>query len=637
MPTSVLVSARYQLARALLEITFMSATVYEDLVTLGEASCRHFAERPLFGEKRDGAWRWTTYGELQEQIDDLRGGLAALGVGPGDVIAIIAANRVAWAVAAYATYGLGAIFVPMYEQQRAEDWRYTLADSGAVVVFASSPAIAATIERSGADLPRLRHVVTIDAEPGAALTYAQLLENGREHPIASRRPSPEDTAGLVYTSGTTGKPKGVVLSHRNLASNVAAATSVFPIAPSDRSLSFLPWAHVYGQVVELHILLSMGASSALNDRLDRLMANLLEVRPTILVAVPRVFHRLYARVEGEMRRKPAFIRALFERGVRHATALRNGQRLGLLARIEHWLADRLLFRRIRALLGGRLRYAISASAALSPAAAELIDALGIPVYEGYGLTETSPVVTTNRPGARRFASVGQPIPGVTVTIARNTSETPGSGEIIVHGPNVMRGYHGRAEETARTLTTDGGFRTGDLGYLDEDGYLHVTGRLKEQYKLENGKYVMPTEIEQTIARSPYVANVLVTGANRPFNVALIVLDVAAVKRWASEHGYTPADDHLGEDERVRQLLRDEVQRTCSDIPAYAWPGDVALLVDDFTIDAGLMTPSLKLRRDAIHARYQAIIDDMYAHAMLPVDDGAQRLRAPAAADVHART
>jgi long-chain acyl-CoA synthetase len=598
---------------------------FANLVELGEASCAQFADRPLFGTRRDARWQWITYAEFQRLVDAFRAGLADLGVDRGDRVAIVANNRVEWAVAAYATYGREATFVPMYEAQVPADWRFILADCGAKVVIGSTPAIVAALEEMKPGLPDLEHVVALEGTEG--VSYAALLARGRAEPVPSRSPAPESVAGFLYTSGTTGKPKGVVLTHRNLASNVAAATEVFPISPDDRTLSFLPWAHAYGQVVELHILVSQGASTAFNDELPRLLENLAEVKPTILVAVPRIFNKIYQAVMQQVDARPAPIRWLFAKGIASGRRRNHGQRNSLGARVALWLSDRLIFAKVRARFGGRLRYAITASAALSPEVGEFIDTLGIPVYEGYGLSETSPVVTANRPGARRMGSVGQVIPGVTIRIDEAASPTLGEGEIVVHGPNVMRGYHNRPAENAAALDADGELRTGDLGWLDGDGYLYITGRIKEQYKLENGKYVMPTPLEEQLKLSPYISSIMLYGANHAHNVALVVPNLPAIREWAEHAGVTLGED-LAHDEAVIGLIREELEHRSADLRPFERPRSFLLITDDFTAENGLLTPTLKLRRQNVLGRYGASLEALYPPAPAAVRPRAEARLVP---------
>jgi long-chain acyl-CoA synthetase len=358
------------------------------------------------------------------------------------------------------------------------------------------------------------------------------------------------------------------------------------------------------------MIVSFGASTALNDELPHLLENLAEVRPTVLVAVPRIFNRLYENVTRQIEERPAFLRRIIRTGLRGAIKRSRGVPLGPIERLELAFDDKVVFEKIRRKLGGRLRFVISGSATLNHEVAELIDAVGLPVYEGYGLTETSPIVTANAPGQRRMGSVGRPVPGVTVTIDTRVTGDDVEGEIVVHGPNVMRGYHDRPEETRRTIDPDGGLRTGDLGHLDGDGYLYITGRIKEQYKLENGKYVMPSPLEEEIKLSPYIANVMLYGDGRSHNVALIVVDAAAVRAWGEARGLALGAD-LATDARVHELIKGEIERHTAGFRGYEKPRDFALIAEDFSVDNGCLTPTMKLRRREVLGRYGELLEGLY--------------------------
>ena len=583
---------------------------FTSLVDLCEKSCARFADGPLFGTKVGDSWEWITYGEFCRLVDRFRGGLASLGVGRGDTVGIISNNRVEWAVGCYATGGLGAAWVPMYEAQRPEDWRFILTDCGAKVCICADRRIYDHVLALKEQISTLEHVVCLEGPASDPHTYAALLKRGEEQPVEAYHPSGDEVAGLLYTSGTTGEPKGVILTHGNITSNINAVHQVFSFHPHDRSLSFLPWAHSFGQTAELHGLLSMGASIAINDEIPNLIANLPVVKPTLLFAVPRIFNRIYDGVNRQMAAKPAPIRALFHSAVDIATRKRRGERVTLLERIQLRIADRLIFSKVRQRFGGRLGFAVSGSAALSKDVAEFVDALGIEVYEGYGLTETSPIVTANFPGARRIGSVGRPLPGVRVVIDPSAAGDDRDGEIIVYGPNVMKGYHNRPEETADVLLPDGGFRTGDMGRLDDQGYLWITGRIKEQYKLENGKYVVPSPLEEELKLSPYIANAMIWGDNKPYNVVLVVPDREAAEAWAAERGKEL--DGIVDDPEFRQLIEEQVQQYSSRFKGYERPRKVALTLEDFTTDNGLLTPKLSLKRNLVVARYGELLEKLYA-------------------------
>jgi long-chain acyl-CoA synthetase len=583
---------------------------YNNLVELYQQACARFADREMLGTKRAGAWRWITYRQFRNLVDDARGGLAALGVERGDRVAFIGDNSVEWAVAAYASYGLGAAFVPMYQSQRPKEWQFILGDCGARAVIVATEATFDVLHRLRGNLPALRHVISLVRSDGEA-SWRSLLAAGSSQPVAAISPDPQSVAGFIYTSGTTGKPKGALLSHRNITSNIEAVHQLYQLTPHDRSLSFLPWAHSYGQTVELHSLLSWGASMAINDELPKLLANLAEIKPTLLVAVPRIFNRIYNTVTREIAGKPELTRKIIQHGLAQAVKRTRGEPLTPFDRLELALDDTLIFQKIRDKLGGRLRYAFTGSAPIAREVIEFIDALGIEVYEGYGLTETSPVVATNSPGLRKFGSVGRVLPGVQVKIDTSVTEDHKDGEIIVYGPNVMLGYHNRPEENEQTLMPDGGLRTGDLGHFDADGYLYIAGRIKEQYKLENGKYVMPSVLEEALKLSPFIVNVMIYGDGRPHNVALVVPDLQAVQAWAKTQGITLPDDAVA-DGPVRALIVSEVDRLSGDFRGFEKPRAVALVAEDFTIANGLLTPTLKLKRREVLARHRATIEALYA-------------------------
>jgi long-chain acyl-CoA synthetase len=599
------------------------ARAFDELVSVYLDACRQFEKRELFGTKlASGEWQWTTYGEFRSLVDRARSGLSAMGVGPGDRVAIVSRNRVEWAVVCYATYGLEAALVPMYEAQREEEIGFILADSGAKVVFASTPAIYEKVRRLQRSLPGLEHVIGIDRPVGDEPTYTELLGRGDAVAVAPRHPRPDAIAGLVYTSGTTGRPKGVLLSHRNIASNLNAIREAFPISPDERTLSFLPWAHAFGQTCELHYLLSSGASCALNRDVHELLVDLKDVAPTVLIAVPRVFNGLYEAVLERIGSQSTLVRKLFAEGIEARVLARKGEHVGAMKKVEALVDDKLFFSRIRNRLGGRLKFVISGSATLSPEVAEFIDAIGIPVYEGYGLSETSPVVSMNRPGHSKAGTVGMPIPGVRIEIDRSCTGDPVIGEILVYGPNVMVGYHNRPEETARAMTSDGGLRTGDLGFVDDEGYLHVVGRIKDQYKLDSGRYVMPGPIEERLSLSPFIANVMLYGADHPYNVAVVVPERQALRDWARSHDVDLAGAEG--DVRTRELLRAQIQKQSQGLRPYEVPRRFVVAREDFDAANGLLTPTLKVKRQKVLELYGAELEALYVLPEEPprVDSGA---------------
>jgi long-chain acyl-CoA synthetase len=381
----------------------------------------------------------------------------------------------------------------MFESQLEREWAFITRDAGIKVLLVGTPEIYRRVAMFPRLIPTLRHVVLLASE-GAPLTYASLRQTGGRRPASRLYPGPEDVACLLYTAGATDEPKGVVLSHGNVLSNVLALQSVVPLGEDHRTLSCLPWAQAFGHTAELHAAIAAGASLAIADRPDRITDDLAEVQPTVLLASPSVLARVRAAFEALIAAEPAPLRWLARRGLAAAKKRSEGGRLGPSEVLARLAADRVVFARVRARAGGRLQFAVSGAGAVAPDVAAFIDAMGIAVYEGYGLTETSPVVSANVPGCSKLGSVGRPIPGVRVVIdhaavraaaagdppaspAGDGAESQEDGEIVVYGPNVMKGYHNRDDANRAIFTADGGLRTGDLGHVDGDGFLFVTGRI----------------------------------------------------------------------------------------------------------------------------------------------------------------
>lgn len=582
---------------------------FETLVDVFDNSIRTYPNNDLFGTKKNGVWVWTTYLEFGKKVDACRAGLSELGLKKGDRIALVSNNRVEWAVIAYAAFGLGVAIVPMYEAQLAKEWEFITKDCGATVLVVATDAIVEKAKPFLETVPTLGHIVSLDEatkteEGGKVVSFKSLLSSKKKVPTI--RPEKDDIAGFIYTSGTTGNPKGVRLSHYNIASNVSSIHDKFPMTASDRSLSFLPWAHVFGQTCELHALFSLGASMALCEAVDKIIDNLAETQPTLLISVPRIFNRIYSGVQKQISERPGFVQGMVKAALAARHKQREGQELTLGEGLVLTLTDRVVFSKVRQRFGGRLKYAFSGGAAISKDIAEFIDGLGITVYEGYGLTETSPIVCANYPGARKIGSVGKAMPGIDVKITEE-------GELVVHGPNIMKGYHDRPEENAAVFTDDGGFRTGDMARVDDDGFIFITGRIKEQYKLENGKYVVPTPLEEQIKLSAFVLNAMVYGDNRPYNVALVVANTQAVRTWGKENGVSESDDEkLLANGKVRELFKKELEKYAEKFKGFEEVRDFALVAEDFTTDNGMLTPSLKLKRRAVLAKWQTTIDAIYS-------------------------
>jgi long-chain acyl-CoA synthetase len=591
---------------------------FETLTDMFETSAKRFAHRPLFGVKRQGRYLWMTYGEVSEQVDACRSGLSRLGVREGDRVAIISDNRPEWAVVAYATYGLGAQLVPMYEAQQPGEWEFILRDCGAKLLIVADEKLASKCRSilQVQNLPlAVEHVVVVSARAEDPASYSHLLDLGRAHPVPSVATSPRDVCGFIYTSGTTGEPKGVLLTHRNVTSNINALRELFPIGSDDVSLSFLPWAHSFGQTCELHCMVSYGAAIGIAESVSTVFDNLAEVRPTVLFSVPRTFHRVRDTVLKTMKHASGLNRTLFH-SLRDVSREKRRQtasgRTSFTTNLKMSLLDKFVATKLRERFGGRLKYAFSGGAALSPEVGEFIDDLGLPIYEGYGLTETSPVAITNSPRGRKLGSVGRPLPGVTVKLHPVEIAAEGEGEIVIYGPNVMQGYHNRPDDNALAFTADGGFRTGDIGRIDSDGFVFVTGRIKELFKLENGKYVAPSPLEDRLRLSPFIADIVVDGANRPYSVAVIVPDFEALESWAKNAGITfgAREDLTGHPE-VHRLVSTEIETLGASFKSFERPEKFILVTEDFTPSNDLLTPSHKVKRRHVISRYGAQLDKLY--------------------------
>lgn len=603
----------------------MSETHFSNIVELQVKSCEKYANNELFGTKTDGEWVWTSYGDFAKKVDVMRGFLHSIGVEKGDRVAIISNNRVEWAVAGFATFGLSAWCVPTYEVTLPSEWKFILENSGAKVAFAATKEVYEHLHGFIDEIPTLERVLCFELEASHPDSYKAALTTGVDTPTPAQSPDSEDVAMILYTSGTTGTPKGVMLSHGNITSNVNAVHQVFPMSESDRSLSFLPWAHSFGQTVELHCLISMGAAIGIAESVPQLIDNLGEVKPTVLFSVPRIFNRIYDVLQKRIEEDSAVKRFLFNKGLEVARKRReleeNGRNPSAWLNMQYKFFDSVVFSKVRERFGGQLRYAFSGGAALSKEVAQFIDDMNILVYEGYGLTETSPIATANFPGPnnRKIGTIGKEIPGVSIYICdedQNVLPDGEEGEVVVVGPNVMVGYLDLPEETAEVITEVEGqraFRTGDMGCRGKDGFIRITGRFKEQYKLENGKYVSPAPLEEQLQLSGYIAQAMLYGFNKPHNVAVVVPDFESVAKWATEQGISDtSNEGLATNPKVEALILEEIEKYAGNFKGYERPKQVLLLNHEFSADNDMLTPTLKLKRRNVLETYETQIEDLYA-------------------------
>jgi long-chain acyl-CoA synthetase len=588
----------------------------DNLVEMFEQSVRRHGGNRMFGARgTDGNYQWVTYSEVAARVDRLRGGLAKCGIGKDDAVGLIANNRVEWAVAAFAAYGLGARFIPMYESELPHIWKYIIADGAIKLLFVANREIYGRIRDFQQDLPVLEHIFIIDSE--GPLSMAGLEKEGEANPVASIRPGPQDVAGLIYTSGTTGDPKGVLLTHGNFTSNLLAGIKMYPeLGENDVTLAILPWAHSYAQTGELYAMIHMGASMGLAQSAATIARDIQDVRPTWLVAVPRVFNRIYEGITSGVKRQGGLARALFDMGVAAAKRRRELAASGqseFLTSLKFRIADKIVFQKIRDKMGGRLKGSMTASAMMNLEIALFFFDIGIPVYDCYGMTETSPAIAMNASYAYRLGSVGRAIDKVKIVIDRDVTEPDSpDGEIVVYGPNVMKGYHNKPEETRKVMTQDGGIRTGDRGRLDEDGFLYITGRIKEQYKLENGKFVFPASLEEDICLLNFIQNVMVYGENRAYNVCLVVPELSVLRQQAIDRGLPSDDESLIKSPEIRDMVAESIADSLKGrYGGYEIPKKFALLSEGFSIENGMLTPTLKLKRRVVLDKYMDKIEDLY--------------------------
>lgn len=608
-------------------------TTFNTLHELQVNSSLVFKENELFGtyEEQSKSYNYITYDDYNKKVNQCRVLLKELGVGEYSKVAIISNNRWEWATIAAATYSLNATLVPMYEAQLPSDWTYILNDSGAHAVFCATQEIFDQVQNQVLpSTPTVKASLCLDApleEPHSFEGALSACETDFNGSLISA-PTPEDLAGLIYTSGTTGKPKGVELTHFNFTANIKGATRSLVEDPkafvgvSDRSLSFLPWAHSYGQTCELWSMMSSGASMGICRGVPVILEDLQLVKPTNLFSVPTLYKKVYDGVHNLIETAPPLRKKLMKNALKMgeekcAADKKMREPLGPLERMKFAALDRLVLSKIRDRFGGNLIRGFSGGAACPAEVIGFMDSIGIPICEGYGLTETSPIITLNVPENRTVGSVGRPLGGVTVYIVDQNGNPVGpgeEGEICCVGPNVMKGYYNNKEATDEVISVapDGKsrmFHTGDMGKMDDGGWVRVTGRIKEQYKLENGKYVVPAPIESAIGMSRFVNQVVVCGANRPHNVALLVPEWPAIrKELGVEDDIT--DDELASEMSVKELIDNEIIQSCIKLKKFETPKDWAF-VAPFTAANNMLTPKMSIRRHKVMDAYDELISSMY--------------------------
>jgi long-chain acyl-CoA synthetase len=575
----------------------------------------------LLISKVTGSWTPISARDFGYTVRALSLGLNSLGVQPADRVAILSENRPEWAMADYATLCAGAWSVPIYPTLPAHQIAPLLNDSGAKVIVVSSLEHLGKILTIRAECPALDHIVSIEARPPAEpgfLSFHALVDKGR--PMLDMSPGvfeqraarvkAEDVATIIYTSGTTGEPKGAMLTHSNFVSNVTACCQVVPITGDGIALSFLPLSHVFERMLD-YAYLYRHCSIAYAESIDKLRDNFLEVNPTCFGAVPRVYEKVHGRILDKVEAGGGLKKKLFGWAVRVGRERLSYEERGLpvpasLAR-KAKLADKLVFAKIRHALGTRFQFAVSGGAPLARELAEFFLGAGVTIYEGYGLTETSPVIAVNGPNAWRLGTVGRPIPGVEVRIAAD-------GEILTRGPHVMKGYYNKPQATAEAIDPDGWFHTEDIGQIDEDGFLAITDRKKDLLVLAGGKKVAPQPIENELKSSAFIATPIVLGDRHKFVAALLVPNFDRLREHAASANLKPDWEHLDADPEIRRLFQHEIDAYNRDKPHHEQIRAFAILSSDLTIEDGSITPTLKVKRRILESRYHDLIESMYRAA-----------------------
>jgi long-chain acyl-CoA synthetase len=569
--------------------------------------------------KRDGSWHAVSSEEFRAAVEEIAMGLRALGVSRGDKVAIVSENRPEWAFADLAALCLGAADATIYPTLTAPQVHYILDDSESKVVFVSNAAQAAKVAEVRPRLGHLRHVVRFDEAPSPGTTSLdELRAKGREALAADRDAvrreaasvKSGDLATLIYTSGTTGDPKGVMLTHGNLVHNVLAAQKIFPMVDHEwTALSFLPLCHSFERTAGHNFMIHAGVTIAYAESVEKVPENMQEVRPSIMCSVPRLYEKMFARVNEKVASDPPLRQRIFRWaiGVGQRTFAHTVARTepGPLLKLRFALADRLVFSKIKARTGGRLRLFISGGAPLAREIAEFFGAAGMLVCEGYGLTETSPVISANYPGRVKPGTVGLPLEHVEVRIAED-------GEILTRGPHVMKGYYRKPEATAEAIDKDGWFHTGDIGFLDRDGFLVITDRKKDIIVTSGGKNIAPQPIENRLKTNKFFTEVVMIGNRRNFPAALVVPSFDTLEAWARQQGlaFASRSELVARPEVVAHYKR-LVDELTADLAQFEKIKKIALLAKEFTQESGEITPTLKVKRRVVEERYKATIDAMY--------------------------
>ncbi len=589
------------------------------LVEMFQQVVEKHGQKTSLMQKVAGEYKGFSYREFGERVKNFALGLASLGITHSDRVALISENRPEWAISDFAMLSIGATNVPIYPTITSQQIEYILKDSGSRLIIVSKPDLLEKILQIKDNLPALQKVIYMDeaeTKKDYMLKFDELYEMGikfdKDHAgyfeNAIKKVMPDDLCGIIYTSGTTGAPKGVMLTHNNLLSNVLAAKQTIRVDETDTLLSFLPLCHSFERMAGHFLAILSGATVAYAESTETVADNLGEVKPTLMTSVPRLFEKMYARVienatAGSPIKKKIFWWAV-KTGDKYVAAKSKGKISGGL-NYKYNLATKLVFSKLHQRVGGNLRFFVSGGAPLPKEIAEFFYKAGILILEGYGLTETSPVIAVNREEKFKFGSVGPAIPGVEVKIAED-------GEVLTRGPHVMKGYYKNAEATAETIDKDGWLYTGDIGLLDEEGMLYITDRKKNIIVTSGGKNVTPATIENLLVTSPFIEQTMVIGDKRNYLTALIVPKFEALKKYAEANGISYSEvKELLTNPKIYAVIDADIQNLTKDLARFEQIKRFTLMPKEFTIDDGELTPTLKVKRKVVSEKYADIINKMY--------------------------
>jgi len=611
---------------------------FTTLVEMQQQACHRYGSLPFLGTKQGELFDYISFAEFGRQVNQFRGVLAKHNIGINDKVAMISNNRLEWAIAYYAANTLGAQIVPMYEAQSEKDWKYIIQDSEAKIILVATEKLYDKTYELIDTFANVQGVLCFDAEEDYLHSYKRWMKTdlGEDGIPPAFDPAPEHLTVIIYTSGTTGHPKGVELSHKNICSNVLGLRDLWGenLKLRQKSLAFLPWAHVFGMTCDLHALMASGSSGAIVPSREAILECFQLVKPSAMSSVPllfnKVFDNFHKTVNAESPLKKKIVSAAFKVARERNHRLEFGQPVGFLLEKQYQLADKVVFSKVREKLGGNMQYLGSGGAGTPLPVLHFFEDIGVPICEGYGLTETSPVITASMVGwkDRRLGCVGRPLKGVTLRIIDPSSmhevEHGQEGEICVSADSVMVGYRNNPQANDEVFFYQDGkrfFRTGDLGIIVDHKYLKITGRLKELYKLENGKYIVPAPLEDILCRSLFISQAMITGANKHFNVAVIVPDYAEIMKWAAHHNIAtidfndkhnyPALVNFMNEDRIARLMTSEIVQACSAMKSYERIHIWSAIAEPFSQENQMLTPKMSLRRNNVAKVYQHLIDDMY--------------------------